>query len=142
MIERMGEGVEESEVDVVKVGNRELWKNQMLEELERQNMDGDVVLVAGGSRVNCHSAILAASSPLLKELLIEQNEEGENVLDLPGWEGRELELAVKLLHTGEVLLKPDEREIGERVKSLMSALGVQGVEVGQFMCFRCNCFIK
>ena len=138
MIERMGEGVEESEVDVVKVGNRELWKNQMLKELERQNMDGDVVLVAGGSRVNCHSAILAASSPLLKDLFMEQNEEGENVLDLPDWGGRELELAVKLLHTGEVLLKPDEREIGERVKSLMSALHVQGVEVGQFMCFRCN----
>merc|ERR1719507_971912 len=32
----------------------------------------------------------------------------------------------------------DEREIGERVTSLMSTLCVQGVEVGQFRCFRCN----
>ena len=82
MNERMEEGVEDSEVDLVKVGNRELWKHQMLEELERRNLGGDVILVAGGSRVNCHSTILAASSPLLKDLLMEQNEEGENVLDL------------------------------------------------------------
>ena len=138
MNERMEEGVQDSEVDLVKVGNRELWKHGLFEELERQNIGGDVILVAGGSRVHCHSTILAASSPLLKELLMEQNGEGESVLDLSDWGRRELELAVRLLHTGEVLLKPDEREVGERVTSLMSTLCVQGVEVGQFRCFRCN----
>merc|ERR1740123_2357619 len=114
MIERMGEVVEESNVDlaIVKVGNRELWKHLMFEELERQNKGGDVILVAGGSRLNCHSTILAASSPLLKEFLMEQNGEGDNVMDLPDWGRREMELAVRLLHTGEVLLQSNEREIG------------------------------
>ena len=138
MIERMEGGVEASGMNLVKLGDREAWKEQLFKELERPNISGDVMMVAGGSRVNCHSAILAASSPLLKELLMEQNGEGEIVLDLPDWGRRELELAVKLLYTGEVLLKPDERKIGERVKSLMSTLCIQGVEVGQISCVRCK----
>ena len=141
MTEKMREEAEKSGAgeDCVRVGAREVWKHSVLSELERQT-GGDVMLVSGVFRVACHSAILAASSPMLKELLIEQTRdgEGESFLSLPDWGRAELDLAVKLLHNGEVLLRPDERELGERVASLMSSFGMKGVEVGQFKCFRCS----
>merc|ERR1719270_2537973 len=112
----------------------------MFHELERYTGGGDVTLVAGDIKVSCHASVLAAGSPLLRDMLVEQCREGEGeyVVHLSGWDKKALELAVQLLYTGEILLKPDQREVAESVVNLMSTLGVRGVEVGPFKCFRCN----
>ena len=123
----------------VNIGCKQSWRQQLFHELERQTR-GDVTIVAGNTRVSCHALVLAAGSPLIRDMLVEQSREGEGeyVVHLSGWDKKTLELAVQLLYTGEILLKPDQREVAESVVNLMSTLGVQGVEVGPVKCFRCN----
>ena len=130
---------EGSSASSVNIGCKETWKQQLFYELERHT-GGDVTLVAGDIKVSCHASVLAAGSPLIRDLLVEQSREGEGeyVVHLSGWDKKTLELAVQLLYTGEILLKPDQREVAESVVNLMSTLGVQGVEVGPVKCFWCN----
>ena len=132
--------VEESlSASSVNIGCKQSWRQQLFHELERQTR-GDVTIVAGNTRVSCHASVLAAGSPLIRDMLVEQSREGEGeyVVHLSGWDKKALELAVQLLYTGEILLKPDQREVAESVVNLMSTLGVQAVEVGPVKCFRCN----
>ena len=130
---------ERSSASFVNIGCKKTWKQQLFHEVERHT-GGDVTLVAGDIKVSCHASVLAAGSPLIRDLLVEQFREGEGeyVVHLSGWDKKALELAMQLLYTGEILLKSDQREVAESVVNLMSMLGVQGVEVGPVKCFRCN----
>jgi len=86
----------------------------------------DTVIVADDGQVKAHSVVLAAASPVFKQILKNSDQPLQHTVVLPGMQVVVVSIIIQFVYTGKITVTEDER--GNLVK-VIDAIGELGIKL-------------
>jgi len=94
----------------------------------------DTLIIADDGQVKAHSAVLAAASPMFKQVLKSSYEPLQRIVVLPGIRVVVVNIIIQLVYTGKIIIPRDNHCSSTNVINAVRDLGIK-LHITRYVCF-------
>ena len=108
--------------------------NANLFEFQKSGYLCDTLILADDGQVKAHSAVLAAASPMFKQVLKSSYQPFQHIVVLPGIRVVVVNIIIQLVYTGKIIIPRDNGCSSTKVINAIHDLGIK-LDITRYVCF-------